>query len=75
MKYYTDEELIQRIENYGEELAYSDGSLIDPMWLAEKIRERFKQKDQQREYIAKRCDIAAEHMGHTLISELMEERY
>ena len=68
MKYYTDEELIQRVENYGEEL-------VSSKWLADKIRERFKQKDQQREYIAKRCDIAAEHMGHTLISELMEERY
>lgn len=68
MKYYTDEELIQRVENYGEEL-------VNSKWLADKIRERFKQKDQQREYIAKRCDIAAEHMGHTLISELMEERY
>lgn len=68
MKYYTDEELIQRVENYGEEL-------VNSTWLAEKIRERFEQKDRQREYIAKRCNIAAEHMGHTLISELMEEGY
>ena len=67
MKYYTDEELIQRVENYGEEL-------VNSKWLADKIRERFKQKDQQREYIAKRCNIAAEHMGHTLISELMEDQ-
>jgi len=66
MKYYTDEELIQRVENYGEEL-------VNSTWLAEKIRERFEQKDNQREYIARRCNIAAEHIGHTLISELMEE--
>ena len=68
MKYYTDEELIQRVENYGEEL-------VNSTWLADKIRERFEQKDRQREYIAKRCNVAAEHMGHTLISELMEEGY
>ena len=68
MKYYTDEELIQRVENYGEEL-------VNSTWLAEKIRERFEQKDRQREHIAKRCNVAAEHIGHTLISELIEEGY
>ena len=67
MKYYTDEELIQRVENYGEEL-------VNSTWLAEKIRERFEQKDRQREYIAKRCDVAAEHIGHDIISEILADR-
>jgi len=66
MKYYTDEEIIELVETLGD-------STNSYFFVARLVRERFEQKDNQREYIARRCNIAAEHMGHTLISELIEE--
>jgi hypothetical protein len=68
MKYYTDEELVQRIENYGEEL-------VNSTWLAEKIRERFADKERRISFLTGRLDTAANHIGHTYITELMEEGY
>jgi disulfide oxidoreductase YuzD len=68
MKYYSDKEIVELVENIGD-------SKESYQWVASLVRERFEQKDNQREYIARRCNIAAEHMGHTLISELMEEGF
>ena len=68
MKYYTDEELIQRVENYGEEI-------VNSTWLAEKIRERFAEKERRLDYLMSRLNTAANHIGHAQITELMEEGY
>ena len=66
MKYYTDAEIIELVETLGD-------STNCYFFVAGLVRERFEQKDKQREHIARRCDIAAEHIGHNLISELLAE--
>jgi len=68
MKYYTDDELIEMVENYGE-------TSLDSNWLANRIRERFTQKDRTIAFQNNRIDTAAKYMGHNLISELMDEEY
>jgi len=68
MKYYTDDELIEMVENYGE-------TSLDSHWLANRIRERFEQKDKQLEWSRRRVNVAAEHIGHQLINEIIEEGY
>jgi len=67
MKYYTDEEIIELVETLGD-------STNSYFFVARLVRERLEQKDNQREYIAKRCDIAAEHIGHDIISEILADR-
>ena len=68
MKYYTDNELIEMVENYGE-------TSLDSHWLANRIRERFEQKDRTISFHNDRLDTAAKYMGHTLINELIDEGY
>lgn len=68
MKYYTDDELIEMVENYGE-------TSLDSHWLANRIRERFEQKNQTISFHNNRLDTAAKYMGHTLINELIDEGY
>ena len=47
-RYYTDEEIIDLIENIGD-------STHSYFWVADKVRERFYQKDKQREQMRKAC--------------------
>ena len=68
MKYYTDSELLERVRDVG-------NSKDSYEWLAGKIGERFAQKDQRIEHLQQRVNTAAEYMGHTLITELVEAGY
>lgn len=67
-KYYTDSELLERVRDIG-------NSKDSYEWLAAKIGERFHQKDQRTENLQQRVNVAAEYMGHNLITELVEEQY
>lgn len=49
-KYYTDEEIIDRIINVG-------NGKDSYEWLANLVRQRFYQKDKQREQIRKACAL------------------
>jgi len=66
--YYTDDELIELVETLGD-------STNCYFVVADKIRERFAQKDQRIEHLQQRVNVAAEHMGHQLITDLIEEGY
>ena len=68
MKYYTDSELLERVRDVG-------NSKDSYEWLAGKIGERFAQKDQRIEHLQQRVNVAAEHIGHQLITDLIEEGY
>ena len=68
MKYYTDDELIELVENYGE-------TSLDSHWLANRIRERLEQKDRTIAFQNNRIDTAAKYIGHSMISELLDEEY
>ena len=68
MKYYTDDELIEMVENYGE-------TSLDSHWLANRIRERFEQKNQTISFQNNRLDTAAKYIGHNLVNELIDEGY
>lgn len=63
-KYYTDEELLDKIRY----LADSDESYER---VSELVEERFAQKDKQREFINARLNEAANIIGHNTISESM----
>ena len=63
-EYYTDEEIIDRIINVG-------NGKDSYEWLANLVRQRFYQKDQQREHIQARLNEAANIIGHNTISESM----
>ena len=67
-KYYSDEEIIDLVENIGD-------STHSYFWVADKVRERFAQKDERNEWQQRRLNIAAEHIGHQLITELLDEGY
>ena len=67
-QYYTDNDLIELVESIGD-------STNSYYAVADKIRERFKQKDQRIEHLQQRVNAAAEYMGHNLITELVEEGY
>ena len=58
--YYTDNEIIDS---------------IDSKEIAEAVRERFEQKDNHRHKLQQRVNVAAEHMGHQLITDLVDEGY
>ena len=66
-KYYTDEELLNFLADY----------IVPPVEIEqanemiELLRERFSQKDKQREYIQARLNEAANIIGHNTISESM----
>lgn len=62
-EYYSDQEIIDLVENIGD----STNSYI---WVADKVRERFAQKDKQIAFQASRLRTAAEHIGFTMIDEL-----
>lgn len=66
MKYYTDEELVELVRTMGE-------SKESYEWIADKIAQRFEQKDKQLEFLRQRLTVAAEHIGHNLITELIDE--
>ena len=66
--YYTDDELIELVETIGDSTnAY--------FAVADRIKERFNQKDQRIEHLQQRVNVAAEYLGHQLISDLVEEQY
>ena len=67
-KYYTDNDLIELVESVGD-------STNSYYAVADKIRERFAQKDQRIEHLQQRVNVAAEYLGHNLITELVEEGY
>lgn len=58
--YYTDNEILES---------------IDSKEVAELVRERFAQKDQRIEHLQQRVNVAAEYLGHQLITDLVEEGY
>jgi hypothetical protein len=60
MKYYTDQEILDMIESKE---------------VTELVAERFAQKDNQRQWLQQRVNVAAEHMGHQLITDLVDEGY
>ena len=68
MTYYTDDELLGLVRNIGD-------SKESYEWVAGKIAERFEQKDKQLEWSRRRVNVAAEHIGHQLITDLIEEGY
>lgn len=68
MKYYTDDELIELVQNIGD-------SKDSYEWVADKIAERFKHKDAMINNQRDRLDAAAKYVGHSLITELLEEGY
>ena len=63
-KYYTDEEIIDFIENIGD-------STHSYLWVADKVSERFARKDEHRKNICARLDEAANIIGHNTISQSM----
>ena len=69
MKYYTDDELVELVRNI------SGDSEVSCNWVADKIAERFKQKNNNIDGVRERIDVAARYMGHTLINELIEDGY
>ena len=68
MKYYTDEELLDLVRNLGD-------SKDSYEWIADKIGQRFEQKDQTISFHNDRLDTAAKYIGHNLINELIDEGY
>ena len=56
--YYTDNEILES---------------IDSKEVAEIVRERFLQKDNTINHLRQRVDVAAEYLGHQLITDLVEE--
>jgi len=68
MKYYTDEELLDLVRNVGD-------SKDSYEWIADKIGQRFNQKNSTISNLQQRVNVAAEHMGHNLINELIDEGY
>ena len=68
MKYYTDDELIEMVENYGE-------TSLDSNWLANRIKERMENKDRIIDSQRDRLDVAAKYVGHNMLTELLEEGY
>jgi len=60
MKYYTDQEILDMIESKE---------------VTKLVAERFTQKDKQLEWSQQRVNVAAEHMGHQVINDLVQEQY
>jgi hypothetical protein len=66
--YYTDNDLIELVESLGD-------STNSYFGIADRIKERFAQKDQRIEHLQQRVNAAAEYLGHNLITDLVEEQY
>ena len=60
MQYISDKEILDRIESKE---------------VTELVAERFAQKDKQCQWLQQRVNVAAEHMGHQLITDLVDEGY
>ena len=60
MKYYTDQEILDMIESKE---------------VTKLVEERFNQKNSTIQRCQERLNAAAEHMGHQLITDLVEEGY
>ena len=50
-------------------------AMIESKKVTELVAERFAQKDNQRQLLQQRVNVAAEHMGHQLITDLLGEEY
>lgn len=68
-EYYTDEELVEMVQNPLGEHAKSTHEI------GKLIRERFVQKETARCNLQRRVDVAAEHLGHQMITDLINEGY
>jgi len=66
-EYFTDEELIEMVQNPLGEHAKSTHEI------GKLIRERFVQKENSRCHLQQRLNVAAEHIGHQMITDLIEE--
>tara|TARA_R100000353_G_scaffold51869_2_gene41139 strand:+ start:963 stop:1148 length:186 start_codon:yes stop_codon:yes gene_type:complete len=59
-QHFTDDEILEMIESKK---------------VTELVRERFKQYRNTRENLQQRINVAAEHIGHNLITELVQDGY
>ena len=59
-QHYTDDDILEMIESKK---------------VTELVRERFMQYRNTRENLQQRINVAAEHMGHNLITELVQDGY
>ena len=59
-QHYTDDEILEMIESKK---------------VTELVRERFIQYRNTRENLQQRINVAAEHIGHNLITELVQDGY
>ena len=60
MKYYTDQEILDMIEDKE---------------VTQLIADRFNQKNNTIQHCQERLNAAAEHIGHQTITELVQEQY
>lgn len=66
--YFTDQELVEMVKDPNGELCNGTSSYV----LGELIKERLQQKTSMLNNIQERLNVAAEHMGHQLITDLIE---
>ena len=66
--YYSDKELLEMVETLQVRTKLEREKKHD---VVEMLRERFEQKDKQREFINARLNEAANIIGHNTISECM----
>ena len=67
--YYSDKELLEMVETLQVRTKLEREKKHD---VVEMLRERFEQKDKQREFINARLNEAANIIGHNTISECMQ---
>ena len=67
--YYSDKELLEMVESLQVRTKLEREKKHD---VVEMLRERFEQKDKQREFINARLNEAANIIGHNTISECMQ---
>ena len=67
--YYSDKELLEMVETLQVRTKLEREKKHD---VVEMLRERFEQKDKQREFISARLNEAANIIGHNTISECMQ---
>lgn len=65
-KYYTDEEIIEFVQNIGD-------SKESYEWVAHLVSERFEQKNNIANHLRTRIEAAANLIGHNMINEMMCE--
>lgn len=66
--YFTDQELVEMVKDPNGELCNGTSSYV----LGELIKERLAQKTTSLQYANERLNVAAEHLGHQLITDLIE---